>query len=61
MRKTDFLDTLTLYGKLQDAYTLESIQNSWVMLFYENINDTLIFKNTPNYIRQILIFKYLSE
>ena len=29
-------DTFSLNGKLQDAYTLESIGNAWVMLFTEN-------------------------
>lgn len=43
-------DTLSLSGRLQDAYTLAPLQNAWVMLFNEEINDTLIFKETPNYI-----------
>ena len=46
----DNLDTLTLSGKLQDAYTLDEIENAWVMLFEENKNDSVIFKETPNYI-----------
>mgnify|MGYP000114725810 CR=1 FL=1 len=47
---SDVLDTLTLSGKLQDAYTLEQIENAWIMLFEENKNDTIIFKENPNYI-----------
>ena len=47
---TDHFDTLTLSGYLQDAYTLESIKNAWIMLFDENKNDTIIFKGIPNYI-----------
>lgn len=47
---SDVLDTLTLSGKLQDAYTLEEIENAWVMLFEENKNDSVIFKENPNYI-----------
>ena len=44
------IDSLTLSGKLQDAYTLESIENAWIMLFEETKNDTIIFKENPNYI-----------
>lgn len=47
---SDVLDTLTLRGKLQDAYTLEQIENAWIMLFEENKNDSVIFKENPNYI-----------
>ena len=47
---SDEVDTLTLSGRLQDAYTLDAIKNSWVMLFDETKNDTVIFKGTPNYI-----------
>tara|TARA_B110000444_G_scaffold108785_1_gene102696 strand:+ start:233 stop:1270 length:1038 start_codon:yes stop_codon:yes gene_type:complete len=47
---SDTLDTLTLSGKVQDAYTLEQIENTWVMLFEENKNDSVIFKENPNYI-----------
>ena len=47
---SDELDTLTISGKLQDAYTLESIENAWVMLFEESKNDTIIFKENPDYI-----------
>ncbi len=43
-------DTFSLNGKLQDAYTLESIGNAWVMLFTENRDDSIIFKEDPNYI-----------
>ena len=43
-------DTLTLTGNLLDAYTLAPLENAWVMLFQENIDDSVIFKGTPNYI-----------
>ena len=48
--KNDSFDTLTLSGDLQDAYTLKHLENVWVMLFNMDINDSLIFKETPNYI-----------
>ena len=44
------IDSLKLRGKLQDAYTLEMIENAWIMLFEENRNDSIIFKEIPNYI-----------
>ena len=47
---SDVFDTLTLAGKFQDAYTLDAIKNAWVMLFDEMKNDTVLFKETPNYI-----------
>jgi hypothetical protein len=47
---SDEIDTLTLNGKLQDSYTLDAIENTWIMLFEENRNDSIIFKDTPNYI-----------
>ena len=47
---SDELDTLALSGRLQDAYTLDAIKNAWVMLFNESKNDSVIFKETPNYI-----------
>ena len=47
---SDEMDTLTLNGRLQDAYTLDAIKNAWVMLFDKTKNDTVIFKETPNYI-----------
>jgi len=43
-------DTLSLSGRLQDAYTLAPLENAWIMLFNEELKDTLIFKETPNYI-----------
>ena len=46
----DEIDTLTLNGKLKDAYTLDAIENAWIMLFEESRNDSTIFKDTPNYI-----------
>tara|TARA_B100000959_G_scaffold520_1_gene521 strand:- start:909 stop:1946 length:1038 start_codon:yes stop_codon:yes gene_type:complete len=47
---SDDFDTLTISGKLQDAYTLNTIENAWVMLFNESINDSLIFNTVPSYI-----------
>ena len=47
---TDEIDTLTLSGKLKDAYTLDTIENAWIMLFEENRNDSTFFRDTPNYI-----------
>ena len=44
------VDSLKLSGKLKNAYTLEVVENVWVMLFEENRNDSIIFKETPNYI-----------
>ena len=43
-------DTLTLSGKLQDAYTLDAIENTWIMLFEESRNDSTLLKENPNYI-----------
>ncbi len=48
--KKENQDTLNIIGSLQDSYTLNALENAWVMLFNENLNDTLIFKKTPNYI-----------
>ncbi len=47
---SELVDSLTLSGKLQDAYTLEFIENAWIMLFNQTRNDSAIFKETPNYI-----------
>ena len=44
------IDSLTLIGKLKDAYTLKAIENAWVMLFNKSRNDTDIFKEEPNYV-----------
>jgi len=44
------IDTLKLNGQLKDAYSLDNIKNAWVMLFEENRNDSIIFKENPNYI-----------
>ena len=32
---SDKIDSLTLSGKLQDAYTLNAVENAWIMLFDE--------------------------
>ena len=47
---SDKTDSLTLSGKLQDAYTLTVFENAWVMLFEENRADSIQFKGQPNYI-----------
>ena len=44
------IDSLKLSGKLQNAYTLTEVENAWVMLFEENRNDSVMFKEKPNYI-----------
>ena len=47
---SDKIDSLTLSGKLQDAYTLTAVENAWIMLFEVNRADSIIFKEKPNYI-----------
>lgn len=47
---SELLDSLTLSGKLQDAYTLKFIEDAWIMLFNQARNDSVIFKEPPNYI-----------
>jgi len=47
---SEYFDTLNLSGKLADAYTLDALENTWIMLFEESRNDSTIFKDTPNYI-----------
>ena len=47
---SDKIDSLTLSGKLQDAYTLNPVENAWIMLFENNRVDSIIFKEKPNYI-----------
>jgi hypothetical protein len=47
---SDKIDSLTLSGKLQDAYTLNAVDNAWIMLFEVNRADSVIFKEKPNYI-----------
>ena len=44
------VDSLKLSGKLKNAYTLEVVENAWIMLFEENRNDSTLFKEIPNYI-----------
>ncbi len=44
------VDSLKLSGELQDAYTLEVVENAWIMLFEESRNDSALFKEIPNYI-----------
>ncbi len=46
----DSFDTLTLSGILKDAYNLNPLKNCWVMLYEEDVNDSIIFKEAPNYI-----------
>ena len=47
---SDKIDNLTISGKLQDAYTLNAVENAWIMLFEDNKVDSIIFKEKPNYI-----------
>ena len=47
---SDKIDNLTLSGQLQDAYTLNAVENAWIMLFVNNRVDSIIFKEKPNYI-----------
>ena len=47
---SDIVDTLILSGFLKDSYSLEPIENAWIMLFDESISDSLIFKANPKYI-----------
>ena len=47
---SDKIDSLTLSGQLQDAYTLNAVENAWIMLFVNNRVDSIIFKEKPNYI-----------
>ena len=44
------LDSFNLYGSLHNAYDLKPMKNCWVMLYNEDVNDSLIFKDNPNYI-----------
>ena len=43
-------DSLNLNGSLHDAYNLNPMENCWVMLYNEDVNDSLIFKIAPNYV-----------
>ena len=47
---SDKIDSLALRGQLQDAYTLNAVENAWVMLFEDKRADSTIFKERPNYI-----------
>ena len=47
---SETIDSLSISGKLLDAFSLNVEENSWVMLFNEKINDSLLFKQKPNYI-----------
>ena len=48
--ENNIFDTLSFSGNLKDAYTLAPIKNAWVMIFNNNINDSLLFRSSPNYI-----------
>ena len=57
LEKLDYLysfskkpDSLSLRGKLIDAFSLNAEKNSWVMLFNDKTNDSLLFKQNPNYV-----------
>lgn len=44
------LEHTALSGVLKDAFTLEYLENCWIMLFDEQIEDSLLIKSTPKYI-----------
>ena len=44
------LDTMSINGCLQDAYTLDSLKSSAILLYDTEIHDSLIFKIPPNFI-----------
>lgn len=44
------LDTMSINGFLQDAYTLDTLESSAVLLYGTEIHDSLIFKIPPNFI-----------
>ena len=44
------LEHTELSGVLKDSYTLEYLENCWIMLFDEKIEDSLLIKSTPKYI-----------
>lgn len=46
----DSSNAIIISGNLKDAYSLSAIENAWIMIFNADVNDTLIFKKTPNYI-----------
>ena len=47
---SDSSNAITISGNLKDAYSLSAIENAWIMIFNADVNDSLIFKTTPNYI-----------
>ena len=44
------IDHTVINGVLKDSYTLEYLENCWIMLFDEKIEDSLLIKSTPKYI-----------
>tara|TARA_B100000900_G_scaffold140198_2_gene118813 strand:+ start:13727 stop:14815 length:1089 start_codon:yes stop_codon:yes gene_type:complete len=44
------LDTFSIGGFLQEAYTLDSIESAAILLYDLDINDSLIYKIPPNFI-----------
>ena len=48
--ESEKLDTLNIEGVLIDAYSLKTIEDSWVMIFENTRQDSVIFKEDPNYI-----------
>ena len=44
------IDHTLINGVLKDSYTLEYLENCWIMLFDEKIEDSLLIKSTPKYI-----------
>ena len=50
LNSSDSSNIFIVRGNLKDAYSLSDIENAWIMIFNADVNDTLIFKTTPNYI-----------
>ena len=44
------LDTMSITGSLQDAYTLDSLESAAILLYDTEIHDSLIFKVPPSFI-----------
>ena len=53
-------DTTSLSGRLFDAYSFSPVEKSWIMLFKSTIDDSLIFKTSPNYVSKTNIDGYYN-
>lgn len=45
----DYVDSLSLFGSVNDAFTLLPVEGAFVML-YKDINDTIVFDSLPYYV-----------